>query len=143
MKNYFINLIHYDKYANEVITKLIIENGKSEKPVRLMAHIMAAQQVWYHRCKQLPPFGGALWPDGQAETFGQMISDNHKAWIEFITHLEEADFEKRVAYHNSKGDAFNDKLVDILGHLINHGTHHRAQIGQHLKLAGLESLPVL
>jgi uncharacterized damage-inducible protein DinB len=143
MKNYFINLIHYDKYTNQVMTKLIIENGMSEKSVQLMAHILAAQLVWYHRCKLLPPFGGALWPDSTAGTFGQLINDNHKVWIEFINNLNDADFEKRIAYQNSKGDAFNDKLVDILGHLINHGTHHRAQIGQHLKLAGLESLPVL
>jgi uncharacterized damage-inducible protein DinB len=143
MKNYFINLIHYDKYTNQVMTKLIIENNKSEKSVQLMAHILAAQQVWYHRCKLLPPFSDALWPDNTADTFEQLINDNHKAWVELINGLDEADFEKRIAYQNSKGDVFNDKLVDILGHLINHGTHHRAQIGQHLKLAGLESLPVL
>jgi len=143
MKNYFINLINYDKYTNAVLAKLIIENGNSEKSVQLMAHILAAQKVWYNRCNLLSPFSGALWPDWQAETFGQIINDNHRVWLEFITRLDEADFEKRIAYHNSKGDAFNDKLIDILGHLINHGTHHRAQIGQHLKLAGLESLPVL
>ncbi|TWI98232.1 putative damage-inducible protein DinB [Mucilaginibacter frigoritolerans] len=143
MRNYFINLINYDKYANEIITKLIIENAKSEKSVQLMAHILAAQKVWYQRCNLLPPFSGVVWPDWQAATFTQMINDNHKEWIAFVTQLNEADFEKRIAYQNSKGDAFNDKLVDILGHLINHGTHHRAQIGQHLKLAGLESLPVL
>ena len=108
-----------------------------------MLILLSAQQVWYHRCKLLPPFGGALWPDSTTDTFEQLINDNHKAWIEFIDNLDEDDFEKRIAYQNSKGDAFNDKLVDILGHLINHGTHHRAQIGQHLKLAGLESLPVL
>ncbi|MDB5154777.1 MAG: hypothetical protein JWR54_3528, partial [Mucilaginibacter sp.] len=43
-----------------------------------------------------------------------------------------------ISYKNLKGDDFENKLSDVLAHLINHGTHHRAQVGQHLKLAGVE-----
>ena len=70
-----------------------------------------------------------------------MIDDNHKSWAEFLNGLHPEDFQRMIAYKNSKGDSYENLLEDILAHLINHGTHHRAQIGQQLKLAGLENLP--
>ncbi|MDB5136432.1 MAG: hypothetical protein JWP37_3035 [Mucilaginibacter sp.] len=65
-----------------------------------------------------------------------MINNNHRAWINFLDYSDPDDFDKEVSFKNSKGDSFNEKLSDILTHLINHGTHHRAQIGEQLKLAG-------
>jgi uncharacterized damage-inducible protein DinB len=56
--------------------------------------------------------------------------------------LDDNAFEEIVYYKNLRGDGYENKLEDILAHLINHGTHHRAQIGQELKLAGVENLPV-
>jgi len=53
-----------------------------------------------------------------------------------------ADFEKNIYYKNLKGIAYKNKLADILAHVINHGTHHRAQAGQQLKFAGFENLPI-
>lgn len=143
MKNYFTHLFDYDKFANELMVKVLLENNNSEKATQLMAHLLAAQQVWYNRCNNLPASGSPLWPDWKADTFGQTIQDNYTAWSKFIAGLKEADFERRIPYQNSKGDAFNEQLVDILAHVINHGTHHRAQAGQHLKLAGLENLPLM
>jgi len=62
--------------------------------------------------------------------------------MHYIDGLNADDFDKRIAFKNSQGLPFNDKLVDILAHVINHGTHHRGQIGQDLKIAGIANLPV-
>jgi len=140
MKNYFTSLLNYDCYANKLILTIIKKTNEPEKPVQLMAHLLAAQQVWYNRCAGLPAFSGVLWPDWKADIFEQMINDNHSKWIGFLNKIDDADFEKQIQYQNSKGDTFNNKLADILAHLINHGTHHRAQAGQLLKLDG-EILP--
>lgn len=141
MKTYFINLFNYDKYANETILNAIIEASMPEKPVELMAHLLVAQQIWLNRCKGLPAVGSALWPDWKADIFSNTIADNSKEWLNYLDGLQEDDFEKLISYKSSKGDSFENKLVDILAHLINHGTHHRAQIGQQLKFAGADSLP--
>jgi uncharacterized damage-inducible protein DinB len=141
MKTYFINLLNYDKYANEVILNAVIHGGMPEKPVALMAHLLVAQQIWLNRCKGLPAVGGALWPDWKADTFSNIIAENNKEWLNYLDGLTEDDFEKLISYKNSQGERFENKLPDILTHLINHGTHHRAQIGQQLKFAGAESLP--
>ncbi|MDB4901761.1 MAG: hypothetical protein JWQ63_1042 [Mucilaginibacter sp.] len=141
MKTYFTSLVNYDRYANELILNAIINTNEPEKPVQLMAHMLAAQQIWYNRCNELPAIGGALWPDWKADSFGQLIIDNHAKWLAFLNKTDNADFGKQIKYQNSKGEPFSNKLTDILAHLINHGTHHRAQAGQLLKLAGV-SLPI-
>jgi uncharacterized damage-inducible protein DinB len=142
MKAHFIKMINYDQYANRLLLKSILEMNALEKPVQLMAHLLAAQQIWLARCKGLPAIGGALWPDWKAETFEQTILKNHQNWIEFLNQLNADDFNRVIHYQNSKGEDFQNQLSDVLAHLINHGTHHRAQIGQHLKLAGLKQLPL-
>ncbi|SHL99727.1 Uncharacterized damage-inducible protein DinB (forms a four-helix bundle) [Mucilaginibacter sp. OK098] len=141
MKTYFTRLLNYDKYANETILNAIIKANMPEKPVELMAHLLVAQQIWLSRCKGLPAVGGALWPDWKADTFSDIIAKNSNEWLNYIDSLQENDFEKSIPYKNSKGESFENKLPDVLAHLINHGTHHRAQIGQQLKFAGADSLP--
>ena len=143
MKNYFITLFNYDRWANELMLKSITEAGFPEKPVQLMAHLLAAQQVWLNRCQGFTLAAIELWPAlGTAhEDLPNRVQDNYKGWINFLNGLSNDDFEKIIGYKNTKGDSFSDALQNILAHVINHGTHHRAQIGQLLKFAGLENLP--
>ena len=138
MKQYFLRLFEYDKYANSVIADLIIKANNPEIAVKLMTHLLAAQNMWYSRCTSLPTADIALWAEGDAKTFTDQIKERSDLWIGFLNTLEEADFKKTVEYKNTRGEAFSSRLDDILGHTINHGTHHRAQIGQHLKLAGTD-----
>lgn len=142
MKDYFIRLINYNRYANLLIADLICKSGDPAEPVRLMAHLLAAQQVWLARCHNESTTGFVLWPEGNADTFAAIIENNHKRWVGFLEGLTPADFDRRIAYVNFKGETLENTLDDILAHLVNHGTHHRAQAGQYLKAAGAENLPV-
>jgi uncharacterized damage-inducible protein DinB len=137
MKDYFIRLFNYDTHTNLLMAEMIINAGSPEKPVQLMAHLLAAQQVWLTRCKY-EPFTGVLWPDWKAGTFVKTIEENGKGWIDYLGTLTPADFDKPVNYKNTKGESFENKLIDILAHAINHGTHHRAQMGQYLKAVGTD-----
>ncbi len=142
MKAHFTKMFNYDQYANSLILQCILELNAPEKQVQLMAHLLATQQVWLNRCKGLPVANGVIWPDWKIETFASIIPKNHLDWIDFIDQQKPEDFNKIISYQNSKGERFQNQLSDIMAHVINHGTHHRAQIGQHLKLAGLKQLPV-
>jgi len=141
MKDHFINLFKYDRFANELIAETIIKANNPEKPVKLMAHLFAAQQIWLGRCTDFPDAPRTTWPDWQADTFASLIETSNTGWLHYLEGLEAGDFNKIISYKTLKGDPYENKLVDILSHVINHGTHHRAQAGQQLIAAGIETLP--
>jgi uncharacterized damage-inducible protein DinB len=137
MKSYFISLFNYDRFANRQIADLILETGISGKSLDIMSHLLVAQQTWLKRCMALPAPTTPLWPQWPAEEFLEIIDNNHTAIIAYLESLQPQDFDKTITYKNSAGQ-FENTLSDILAHLVNHGTHHRAQIGQYLKMAGAE-----
>jgi len=138
MKDYFIRLLHYDRYANLRILAALAQTEDHLKAEQLMAHLLIAQQVWLGRCTGKLVNTTTLWPDWKADTFEQMINESYHHWLTYLESLNDNDFEQSIHYKNLQGDSFETKLADILTHLINHGTHHRAQAGQHLKLAGTD-----
>ena len=141
MKNYFIRLFNYDAHENRLMNGLIVQFGDLEQPRRWLAHMMAAQQTWLKRCKGLPAPSSPLWPDASTAEIAESIEANATAWIAYLETLQPQDFDRIISYKTTKGESFENTLADILAHVVNHGTHHRAQIGQHLKSAGA-SLPV-
>ncbi len=141
MKTHFLKLFDYDKYANLLILQSMFAAGNPQKTEQIMAHLLMAQQVWLQRCKGLSPKNIAIWPDWKIETFEPVIHQNYAACTDFIQ-PGPGNFAQLIHSQNIKGESFQNYLGDILTHVINHGTHHRAQIGQLLKLNGLQPLPV-
>lgn len=82
-----------------------------------------------------------LWAAGDVHKLMATNDKNYEEWAAYLKTLQPEDFDRLISYKNTKGMPFNDQLGDIIGHVINHGTHHRAQIGQLLKAVGAE-LPV-
>ncbi|MFA6085279.1 MAG: DinB family protein [Mucilaginibacter sp.] len=142
MKSYFIRLFNYDQFANRQINELIQKTNAGGKPVELMAHLLSAEQVWLARCKGINTSGVSSWPNWQADSLESIINSNHNEWIAFLNTLSESDFDNIIHYQNSAGDDFENTLCDIMAHVINHGTHTRAQIGQHLKVNENDKLPI-
>ena len=142
MKEYFIRLFEYDIYANQIILETIIKVNNPEKPVKLMAHLLAAQQVWLNRVKGMPAFTGVLWPDWPADALGDIITENGRQWIDQLSQMAPEDFDKKITYKDTRGNEWENKVSDVITQVTNHGTHHRAQAGQHLIVAGVEQLPI-
>ncbi|UEG55115.1 hypothetical protein LLH06_09085 [Mucilaginibacter daejeonensis] len=142
MKQHFLKLLGYDRYANLLMLESIFKADQPAKAVQLMAHLLSAQQVWYSRAVEDGAPMQELWPDQQAVQFNYLIEVNFEKWSNFLNGPMGTDLSRKVSYANSKGDHFSTSLEDILSHMLNHGTHHRAQIGQVLKQSGLTKLPV-
>ena len=141
MKDYFIRLFKYDHYVNNLIIDAIFAANQPAEPVKLMAHLLGAQQIWVSRCKGENILTGPIWPDWSADTFKQIIHENHNAWLSFLNSLADDDLEKEIVYRDMRGNEFSHKLADMITQVTNHGTHHRAQIGQLLKEQG-KNLPI-
>lgn len=138
MKPYFTRLFDYDLHTNLALIDSIIASNITGKAVELMAHLLVAQQIWLKRCLLDPTAGDAQWPDWPAAGLKAIAKQNHADWLSFLNKLSADDFNGTITYQNSKGHIFNNTLSDILAHLINHGTHHRAQAGQYLKQVGVQ-----
>ena len=143
MKEYFIRLFEYDKHANQLILKAIREAGDPLTSIQLFAHLLAAQQRWLARCQYLTAPEVDIWPKQETIPFEEIMADNFQQWTALLSTITPADLEQRIMYKNSAGTPFADKLIDIITQVTNHGTHHRAQIGQQLKLVGVDKLPTI
>jgi len=141
MKNHFIRLFEYDRYANQAILEAIRETGNPRESIQLFGHLLAAQQRWLARCQYSTAPEVNIWPKQETISFEDILVDNFQQWTTLLNTIAPADLGQRITYKNSAGTQFADKLIDILTQVTNHGTHHRAQIGQQLKLAGIDKLP--
>ena len=59
-------------------------------------------------------------------------ADRHD--LEYWRQLSDAD--RVVHYRNTKGEPFQMVLAQLVAHVVNHGTHHRAETGMLLERLG-------
>jgi uncharacterized damage-inducible protein DinB len=114
----------------------------------IYAHILGAESVWLERIRaqQAPQAGQAhqglpVWPRLSLEQCGPHAEDLHAAFARLLRDLGEADLGREIAYVNSAGQAFTNRLDDILLHVFLHGTYHRGQVALLVRQGGSEPVP--
>jgi uncharacterized damage-inducible protein DinB len=143
MKNYFIKMFGYNHFANQQLILAMEAAASPAVTLKLMGHLLAAEQAWLERCRLVPPSMPSSWPENVTiEQCKQQVSERYEAWITFLNGIAEEEIDKIIPYHSFTGDYFENQLGDIVTQVLNHGTHTRAQIGQQLKFAGAKTLPV-
>ncbi len=115
-------LLSYDSWANKRILNTIATTAQNSECLKLMSHVLQAQQVWAHRVLDKEPIL-EIWPTYTLKECYNLLVENNVLFIEVGAQMEEI-----IEYKNSKGVVFSNKVADILQHLIIHGQHHRAQI---------------
>ena len=138
MKVFFNQLFDYNFYCNK---KLIEECNKlesvPEKSIELFSHILNAHHIWNNRILGKPS-EYKVWQLHEVKDWGDIHYENQRSSFEITTNAD--DFERRIDYENSKGRLFTNTLQDILFHIINHSTHHRAQISKDFRENDVEPL---
>ncbi|MEM6765164.1 MAG: DinB family protein [Bacteroidota bacterium] len=137
MKEYFSTLFSYDLWANKLILGTLIQNEiKREKTTYWMSHIINAQTIWIDRIligKTHTPVHAIY---SLQDCTSKLLQENTR-YQAYISSAVKDTFQQAISYENSKGIAFSSKVVDILAHVINHSTHHRAQIVTKLREVGV------
>lgn len=93
-----------------------------------MAHLATAQRVWLSRIEGDGEESTVLWPVWPRVVGVRLVRDASDAWLDFLDRLPQADMDRAVHYRNTRGVPFTTRLDRILQHVVNHGTHHRAQV---------------
>jgi len=138
LKDHFIHLFKYNDWATrqtaESIMNLKKKNRRSEE---LLSHIISAQKIWLNRILSkdivIDPW--------QMLTQKELVPQSTPVtadWINLLEGLHENDFERRIEYSNMKGEKFANTIKDIVVHVINHSTYHRAQIALLVRQSGGE-----
>ncbi len=139
MKAYFLKLYQYNDWSNQRVLNCIQrQNVSDEKIFSLMGHIVAAQFLWLHRIKALPPPDLKLWGTYTLPQLIALANEAGKQWLDFVeTH---DDFNRELTYINYVGDRYTNNVETIMIHLVNHSTYHRAQIAMLLRQKGFEPI---
>ncbi|MDP1568750.1 MAG: DinB family protein [Vicinamibacterales bacterium] len=135
MLAYHRRLLAFDHWANlETLAAVTPIAARVPQSVAWLAHIMAAKRLWFARVAgTTPPFtvNPALGVDALRAEFVTA----HDEWQDLLATRADADLAGIVRYQNTRGDAFESTLGDILTHLPIHGQHHRGQIAAHLRVS--------
>lgn len=137
MKSHYLQLFRYNFAINRKLILCLSGQGiKIPEAMKLLSHIYNAQQVWLSRIRpNFVPQVPGIWDVYHLGDLEIKLEESEKSWLRFLESLPRIDkvFSEEILYVNSKGERFQSTLHDILFHLINHGTHHRAQISTLLR----------
>ncbi|HKW89949.1 MAG TPA: DinB family protein [Candidatus Acidoferrales bacterium] len=105
-----------------------------------LEHIMWAEWLWLERWQgrsQSGPLAGDLKDLTAIRARWNHIETDLRAYVHG---LSTADLERVVEYRNTKGHAFMNPMVQMLQHLVNHGSYHRGQVTTMLRQLGAAPL---
>jgi uncharacterized damage-inducible protein DinB len=132
-------LFDYNYWATARIMRVALEvtpeqftapNTSSYGSLRgTLVHTMRAEMIWRRRLQ------------GEPQPVDLPVEDNfptpeslHKAWVAeellmraYLLGLSDASIQEVVDYKNTKGVPFHNVVWNILAHVVNHGTQHRAE----------------
>lgn len=105
-----------------------------------IVHTMWAEEVWLSRIINQPA------PDYKPDDFSDRAAIR-AAWDvvearlrQTVTELGEDGLQRQVGYQNSTGTGFDQTVAQILLHIVNHGTDHRAQTLAMMHTLGAETI---
>ncbi len=128
-------LLAYDDWANRE-TLASLRGGALPAACKRLAHIVAAEWTWFHRLTGGPRV--EVWPELDLDACAREIAELKGRWREFLSTLAEEKLDRKVAYTNTKGRAFESTVGEILVHVVLHGAYHRGQVAADVRAHGRE-----
>jgi len=139
LKSHFLDQFAYDLWANDRVIAAIAslpEGDTRSACFKLTSHQLRATTRWLERII------------GEGSTTIDKVDDvtslraranaNAQAWHALLEERTAADFTMDVDYRNMAGETFYTELRVIVAHVLNHATHHRAQVVRHIRLADIQ-----
>ncbi len=139
MRNHYIELFKYNDWANQKLLICLQKNKvSSEKILSLYYHLIISQDIWLNRIENISSDDISLWETKSLLDLIDMSNKSADRWLSFLENYQMNSLDEVIAYTNTKGVDYENKLVEILSHVTNHSTHHRAQISLLLRNDDIE-----
>jgi len=126
----------YEFWANR--EEISVLTGLPDPPsaaLRLLAHVVAAQWLWLDRLQRNPQ-RIAVWPHLSLAECSAQLQESEMRWRSYLGGLSDQDLTTRCSYTNSKGEVWENSVLDILSHVVLHSAHHRGQIAMEIRRSG-------
>lgn len=133
-------LVAYNEWANEKILTAIdgLTPEELARPVdayfgslaRNLQHILSAMRVWLARWKGEPP---PRLDTPLTEPWRAAYAATQAEFRDFVAALTDADADRMVSYKDQRGNPYQVPLAQLVTHVVNHGTAHRAETGMLLE----------
>lgn len=94
-----------------------------------LVHALAAEQIWRRRCLEgASPTTLLQEADCPTlDTLSELWAGEEAAMREGLARLSDEALAGRLAYRTTDGRPMEETLWQLLAHLVNHGTQHRAE----------------
>lgn len=136
MKGHLIHLFEYGGWAQGLVIEALRAPGAEDgRCVQLLAHIVAAEEIWLGRLTGAGS-GRVVWPERSLAECARTAAASHAAWMTYLREAGEEDLKVSRAYTTTDGTPLENSVKEIVTHVVNHGTHHRAQIVSRLRELG-------
>lgn len=124
------------QWANALVFDALTHALRPDPEVlRLLAHVLAAEELWIARL-QGRPARYPVWPTMTLDQCAELSSENDEALAELLERLDDEGVRRMVRYRNSASYEFENSVGDILTHVAMHGQYHRGQIARQLRSLG-------
>jgi uncharacterized damage-inducible protein DinB len=136
LRYHFIHLFKYNDWATRAAANSLkgLEK-KDERLGELLAHLVSAQKLWLNRVLNRE-IVVTLWDKLPIQECISQSTSVTAEWVNLLESYTDKDLDKRIEYMNTRGEKYVNTLRDIIIHIINHSTYHRAQIAQSIKALG-------
>jgi uncharacterized damage-inducible protein DinB len=132
------DLFQYSHHCNNVLISYFSESreGVPEKSIMLFSHLVNAHHLWNCRIGQRKTTYGVF----EIHDIKQLQKIENENFEITSSILKNENPERTIDYVNTKGVAYKNSIQEILFHVINHSTYHRAQIASNFREKGLQPI---
>jgi len=132
-------MFEYNDWANRMVLDTITEfPDLNQKIYSLFSHIIISQILWLNRVNGEPYVFKDFWQMLDLVSMKKLNASSTADWLSLINRKDEKELMLSHSYINSKGNKYTNTLAQIMTHVINHSTYHRAQIAFLLRAENIQ-----